>query len=184
MPNRQQAAPVPNRARSGDGNTARVVVGHKSTLPGWFWGMLGCLSVLGIGFAALLLVANNGLLAGRAAAPSAPATAVAEPSAAPAGAGGPQIEQLAPPNVPPPAAGEVKPRPPAHPIKLARSSAPSHAAAAPAAKPEASAKPEAPAADDAPAAKKAPDQAAPVDDGRVHIHHATASDDDDDDDDN
>ncbi|HLK91892.1 MAG TPA: hypothetical protein VKZ18_18515 [Polyangia bacterium] len=181
MANRQQAAPIPTRTRSGDGNTARVVV-HKSSLPGWFWGVVGCLSVLGIGFAALLLVAKNGLLEGRPAGPSAPATAAAEPSA-PAVAGGPQIEPLAPPNVAPPPAAEAKTRLPAHPIRLARTSSPGHAVAAPAAKADAPAKPEAPAAaDDAPAAKKTPDQAAPVDDGRVHIHHTTASDDDDDDD--
>ena len=73
MANRQSA---PGSRADGRGNTARVVL-HKSALPGWFWGMLGCLSVLGVGFAVLILVARNGLLDGGAVGP-----APVEPSAA------------------------------------------------------------------------------------------------------
>jgi hypothetical protein len=144
--------------------------------------MLGFLSVLAIGFAGLLLVAKNGVLDARAAAPSA-ATAAVVPSAAAPGPGGPQIEQLVPPAVTPPALGE-KPRAPGHPIKLARSPSPSHVAATTTAKADvpAKAEPAAPVDDSAPAKKPADKPAAGDDDQVVHIHHTTASDDDDDDD--
>ena len=56
------------------------MVMRKSALPGWFWGVLGCLSVLGIGFGALIVVARNGLLDGGAVGP---ATAAAAPVVAP-----------------------------------------------------------------------------------------------------
>src|SRR4051812_838254 len=134
MANRQSApAGIPADAPE---DTARVVM-HKSALPGWFWGMLGCLTVLGVGFGALIVVARNGLLAGGPVGPaSAAAPTVAAPTApAPAtGSAGsrpqPQIEQL----VPPPAAplvptAEPKARTQLHAIKLARSPSGGHSAA-------------------------------------------------------
>src|SRR5450631_308667 len=67
MANRQ-SPPAAVRADARE-NTARVVM-HKSALPGWFWGMLGCLTVLGVGFGVLIVVARNGLLDGSAVRPS------------------------------------------------------------------------------------------------------------------
>ena len=94
----------PAFGRDAPENTARVVM-HKSALPGWFWGMLGCLSVLGVGFGVLIVVARNGLLDGGAVGPAAAAAAAAAPARPrrrrPAGSRPrPQIEQLVPP--PPP----------------------------------------------------------------------------------
>ena len=197
MANRQ-SAPAGIRANDGE-NTARVVM-HKSALPGWFWGMLGCLSVLGVGFGVLIFVARSGLLAGGAVAPApaaAAATTVAAPTApvpATASAGSPprpQIEQL----VPPPAApliptGEPKPHAQPHAIKLARSPSGGHPAAGdksaddksgadkPASDDKATATP-----DEAAPAKKPVDKAAGDDDQVVRHHKTAASDDDDDDDD-
>jgi hypothetical protein len=190
--------PAPAGIRANDGeNTARVVM-HKSALPGWFWGMLGCLSVLGVGFAVLIVVARSGLLDGGAVAPAAAAAAaVAAPTApvpATATAGSrprPQIEQL----VPPPAApllpaGEPKPHAQPHAIKLARSPSGGHPAAGdksaddksgadkPASDDKAAATP-----DEAASAKKPTDKAA-GDDDQVVRHHKTAASDEDDDEDN
>ena len=81
MANRQ-SAPTGARADARE-DTARVVM-HKSTLPGWFWGALGFLSVLAVGFGALLFVAKNGVLGGVAPAPAATATAAAPTAAGPA----------------------------------------------------------------------------------------------------
>jgi hypothetical protein len=196
MANRQSAPAAPRASAPED--TARVVM-HKSALPGWFWGMLGCLSVLGVGFAVLILVARNGLLDGGAVGPAPVAAAAAAPVApAPsvvAPAGGrprPQIEQLAPPAALPliPVA-EPKPRTQPHAIKLARSPSGGHATAAdkpaaadtPAAdKPATDDKPAA-ASDEAASAKKPTDKAA-GDDDQVVRHHKPAAADDDDDDDN
>jgi hypothetical protein len=194
MANRQ-SAPAAIRANAGE-NTARVVM-HKSALPGWFWGMLGCLSVLGVGFGVLIVVARNGLLNGgavgpataAAAAPTAPA-----PATGPAGSGPrPQIEQL----LPPPAAplvptAEPKPRAQPHAIKLARSPSGGHPVAAdkPAdeksgADKSADDKPgekSAAASDEAASAKKPADKAAGDDDQVVRHHKPAASDEDDDED--
>jgi hypothetical protein len=184
MANRQSGSAGSRRAV----HTARVVV-HRSALPGWFWGFIGFLSVLAVGFGVLIFAAKGGYVSGGAmgfgtASATPPPVAVptaALPPAPSAPSGGPQIEQLA---VPAPAPLPVVPEPKvkapaAHPIKLARSPSPSGpkaaapaVAAAPAEKPAAAA--------DEPAKK--PAEAAPPDDGRVHIHHAGASDSDDDDD--
>jgi len=55
-------------------------------LPNWFWGVLGCLSVLLLGFAGLFVLGRSGRLApllGQAAALVAPASGSAAPAAAP-----------------------------------------------------------------------------------------------------
>ena len=183
MANRQHA--VPARVREGAGeNTARVVM-HKSAVPGWFWGLLGFLSVLAVGFGALLFAAKNGLFAAVApAAATAPAAAVLP---VPAPQGGPQIEPFAPAAAPALPPAEPRPRPASHPIKLARSPAPSaHAGVIAEAKPAASVAKVDPPVADATAAKKPEAKPAPAadDDQVVHVHHTTASDTDDDDDDN
>ena len=192
MANRQSAPAAPRASAPED--TARVVM-HKSALPGWFWGMLGCLSVLGVGFGVLILVARNGLLNGGAVGPApvaatAAAPAASAPTAVSAGSRPrPQIEQLAPPVAPPLIrVVEPKPKPQPHAIKLARSPSAGHPTAA-ADKPAAA---EMPAADDKPAAasgegaaaKNPTDKAAGDDDQVVRHHKPAASDDDDDDDDN
>jgi hypothetical protein len=195
MANRQSAPAAPRASAPED--TARVVM-HKSALPGWFWGMLGCLSVLGVGFGVLILVARNGLLDGGAVGPAPAGAAVPAAPAPPAVSTGsrprPQIEQLAPPAAPPLIrVVEPKPKPQPHAIKLARSPSAGHPTAAadkPAADKPAAA--EIPAADDKPAAasgeaasaKKPADKAAGDDDQVVRHRKPAASDDDDDDDDN
>jgi hypothetical protein len=89
-------------------------------VPNWFWGALGCLAVLGIGFSVLfVLVRPSGAAAARPAmaAPAATGTSVS----APARSAGIEVEQLAPPAQPrplPPAAHKARP------IKVARSPAP------------------------------------------------------------
>src|SRR3954465_4237664 len=129
MANRQSApAGIPADAPE---DTARVVM-HKSALPGWFWGMLGCLTVLGVGFGVLIVVARSGLLNGGAVGPSSAAAAPAPtPPAPPTGPTGappqPQSEQLVTaPAAPPTPAGEQKPRTQPHAIKLARSPSGGH----------------------------------------------------------
>jgi hypothetical protein len=188
----RQSAPAGSQSGARH-ETARVVL-HKSTAPGWFWGLLGFLSVLAVGSAGLLFAAKTGLLGDRRAA-SAPGVAAASVIAAPAPApapapaaegSGPQIEPLAAPapqpTVPVPGA-EPKAKVPARPIKLARSpSGHLTAAAAPAVAPAAAASDKPAAPEEAPAAKKPAAEAVPADDGRVHVHHAGASDEDDDDD--
>jgi hypothetical protein len=191
MANRQ-SAPAGIRANDGE-NTARVVM-HKSALPGWFWGVLGCLSVLGVGFGVLIVVARSGLLDGGAVAPAATAASPTAPAPATEPAGSrprPQIEQL----VPPPAApliptGEPKAHAQPHAIKLARSPSGGHPAAGdksaddksgadkPASDDKAAATPE-----EAASAKKPTDKAA-GDDDQVVRHHKTAASDEDDDEDN
>src|SRR6185369_4940051 len=113
-------------------DTARVVM-QKSALPGWFWGMLGCLTVLGVGFGVLIVVARNGLLNGGAAGPPNPTVAaptLAAPATAPARSRPqPQIEPLVTtPAASPVPAAEPKPRTQPHAIKLARSPSGGHSA--------------------------------------------------------
>ena len=200
MANRQ-SAPAAIRANAGE-NTARVVM-HKSALPGWFWGMLGCLSVLGVGFGVLIVVARNGLLDGGAVAPVPAAGATVAAPTAPAPVTGPagsrprpQIEQLVPPPAAPLIPGaEPKPRTQPHAIKLARSPSGGHGAAgdkpaddkAGADKPgddKSGADKSAAGSDEAAPAKKPADKTAGDDDQVVRHHKPAASDEDDDDDDN
>jgi hypothetical protein len=206
MANRQFA---PADARTdGRENTARVVM-HKSTLPGWFWGMLGCFSVLGVGFVVLIFVAKNGFLDGGAVAPGTASAAAALAPVAPAATphAGPQIEQMdrsaapavvpsvAPARVPAtaPAALDSRPKVPPHPIKLARSPSGGHSttkasAAGDKAAGDKASSDDAPSdkaaasdkGDDSAAAKKPADKAA-SDDDQVVRHHKTAASDDDDD---
>src|ERR1700689_5292307 len=99
------AGPMESRANPRE-NTARVAM-RGSELPGWFWGLLGCLSVLGVGSAVLFFVFKPaGGLAGPAnlAAPAAPAdrsTSSAqidiEPMAPPPAPGGPAPKPTPPP---------------------------------------------------------------------------------------
>src|SRR6188472_3133149 len=130
-------------------STARVAIHEppRSPLPAWFWGALGCLSVLIIGFAVLFVVTKPGAEEAAPIAASAPAPAPAPPQttvAAPAPArpapgahargGGIHVEQIAAP--PPPALAEM-PRPrakPARALKVAKTpAAAAKTAAAPAA---------------------------------------------------
>jgi pyruvate/2-oxoglutarate dehydrogenase complex dihydrolipoamide acyltransferase (E2) component len=193
MANRQSApAGIHADARE---NTARVVM-QRSALPGWFWGVLGCLSVLGVGFGILIVVARNGLLGGgavgpapaAAAAPTAPTHAATAPAGSPPR---PQIEQLVRPSAPrltPVAA--PKPKPQAHAIKLARSPSGGHPITAdrpaddtpgadkPSVDEPGAAKPAAN-SDEAAAAKKPTDKASGDDDQVVRQRKTGASDDDD-----
>jgi len=115
---------------------------RRSELPGWFWGALGCLTVLVVGLSIVFLMGQAGP------APTPPAAAVKTVEtvvAPPVGRPGPgaaadpvahapsiKIEPMvAPAPAPPPAAGETaaphpaaaKPRPATRPIKVARSPA-------------------------------------------------------------
>jgi len=192
----RQSAPAGAPADAHD-NTARGVI-HKGALPAWFWGMIGCLSVLGVGFGILIVVARNGLLDGGAVGPAAAAAAAPSPVGPPPG---PQIEQL----VPPPSARPMptsapKPRAQLHVIKLARSASGGHPGAAdkpsddkpgadkPAADKPAADKPgtdkdkPAAASGEAATAKKPTDKAGGDDDQVVRHHKPAASDEDDDED--
>jgi len=130
-------------------STARVAVHEppRSPLPAWFWGALGCLSVLIIGFAVLFAVTKPGAEEAAPVAASAPTIAPAPTQAtvaAPAPArpapgahargGGIHVEQIAAP--PPPALAEM-PRQkakPARAVKVAKTpTAAAKTAAAPAA---------------------------------------------------
>jgi len=107
-------------------NTARVAM-RGSELPGWFWGLLGCLSVLGLGSAVLFFVFKPaGGLAGPAnvAAPAAPADRSTSSAKI-------DIEPMAPP--PAEAVPAPKPRPAPHAVKIAHAPAVAHSAASPAA---------------------------------------------------
>ena len=121
-------------------STARVSTTQgvrRSELPGWFWGALGCLTVLVVGLSIVFLMGQAGP------APTPPAAAVKTVEtvvAPPVGRPGPgaaadpvahapsiKIEPMAAP-APPPAAGETaahpaaaKTRPATRPIKVARS---------------------------------------------------------------
>src|SRR5436305_285959 len=78
--------------------TARVVL-HKNTVPGWFWGLLGFLSVVAIGSTGLLLAAKAGVLGLQVPPPAstvAVAPAVATPPTAPAAATPPAVPAAAP----------------------------------------------------------------------------------------
>jgi hypothetical protein len=163
-------------------NTARVVM-RGSELPGWFWGLLGCLTVLGLGSAVLFLIFKppGGL------APPAPSVVT---TAAPADRApvprGPQIDIE--PMAPPPSSATVgapKPRAASHPLKVARSPSAPHPAAAPVGEADKgddqTTEAETTDSDDAPKAKtkakpKAP--AADSDDDQPAAAHKTPSSDD------
>jgi hypothetical protein len=110
-------------------NTARVVM-RGNELPGWFWGLLGCLSVLGVGSAVLFLIFKppGGLTAP---APSLAVTAAPADRAPVPGARQIDIEPMAPPPPSPAVAGVPKPKAVSHPLKIARSPSAPHPAAAP-----------------------------------------------------
>src|SRR5687768_6949843 len=97
-PARQGALP----ASESHQHTARIALHGRSQLPGWLWGLMGCLTVLGIGFAALFVFMKP------IAAPVTPAAAIivtppVEPAAPPAPlappAPGIQVEPMAAPAV-------------------------------------------------------------------------------------
>jgi hypothetical protein len=106
----------PPGAPQGHHQTASVrALAAGAQVPNWFWVVLGCLSVLGVGFTVLFVVVRT------------PATAVVRPATAPAAAPtaaapGIQVEQLAPPSPPRPAAPARKPAPRV--VKVARTSSP------------------------------------------------------------
>lgn len=110
-------------------NTARVVM-RGNELPGWFWGLLGCLSVLGVGSAVLFLIFKppGGL---SAPAPSLAATAAPADRAPVPGGRQIDIEPMAPPPPSPAVAGAPKPKAVSHPLKIAHSPSAPHPAAAP-----------------------------------------------------
>ena len=102
-------------------DTARINLhGGRGAVPGWFWALLGCLSVLGVGLAGLFVVVK--LLPAHGAGIAAEASAGGPGGAMPGKGGGIQVEQLASPPSPalaplPPA----RPRLPPHALKVARS---------------------------------------------------------------
>ncbi len=100
----------------------------QAELPSWFWGVLGCLTILGVGFTVMFFAIKSP--AGTTAAIPPAVVAPPAPSApAPASAPRPsgiQVEQLAPP----PAALLPTPvRKAPRPVKVARSPAPAPRAA-------------------------------------------------------
>ena len=159
---------------------------RSNELPGWFWGLLGCLSVLGVGSAVLFFIFKP---TGGAVAPPPSLATTAVPTEGAPSRRGPQIDiepMASPPVSPPEALGTPKPKPAPHPIKIARSPSAPHPAAAPAADADKStdkaAEAETGDSDDAPKAKpKAKAKAAATDsddDQAAGTHKAPASSDD------
>jgi hypothetical protein len=102
-------------------DTARINIHGHGVVPGWFWGLLGCLSVLGVGLGGLFAVVKFLPAHGTG---TAAAASVGGPGASAVGAkaGGIQVEQLASP--PSPALAPLPaahPRLPPHAVKVARS---------------------------------------------------------------
>jgi hypothetical protein len=115
---KRQHPPAAQPSREVSSDTARITLhGGRGAVPGWFWGLLGCLTVLGVGLAGLFLVVRFLPASGGAAAGNGGVTAAAGTHA-----GGIQVEQLkSPPSpalAPMPAA---RPRLPPHALKVARS---------------------------------------------------------------
>lgn len=130
------------RVSTTQGAHAAAAGARRSELPGWFWGALGCLTVLVVGLSVVFFIgqtspapspapasASPAASAPAAAAAVAPAAAPSAPAAARAGTPGMHIEQMAPPppaidQVPDvPAAPVAKQKAAAHPMKIARSPA-------------------------------------------------------------
>jgi hypothetical protein len=108
-------------------DTARISLhGGRGELPGWFWGVLGCLSVLAVGLSVLfLLVRSNPGLSPLGAGPALAPAGSAAPAPASGGLGRGsriQVEQLASP--PSPALAPLpapKPKAPPKGVKVAHS---------------------------------------------------------------
>ena len=154
---RSRPAPAA-QAPAGRHSTARVATTQgvrRSELPGWFWGALGCLTVLVVGLTIVFVMGQPGVASAPtsdmvpAVIPTPPAQAAAAPGAASrapeaqrARAAGIQVEPMA---APPPAIEQaapapvvvVKPKVPARPLKVARSPAAAKAKPAGASKPAA-----------------------------------------------
>ena len=112
----------------------RPIAPKATELPSIFWGALGCVSVLGVGFTVLFLVARPGSGASPAVVPStaAPQPALVVPAPPVAARPSPDIQPLAPPPVAPveaaPTPPAVHPKPVTHLIKVARGPAGASAA--------------------------------------------------------
>ena len=137
---RSRPAPAA-QAPAGRHSTARVATTQgvrRSELPGWFWGALGCLTVLVVGLTIVFVMGQPGAASAPtgdivpAIIPTRPAQAVAAPGAAarapeaqPARAAGIRVEPMAPPASEQGAAASVvaKPKAPTRPLKVARSPA-------------------------------------------------------------
>src|SRR6516164_1097749 len=91
--------PVRPSTRRTSHETARIALHSGPHLPGWFWGTLGCFSVLAVGFTVLFFVAKPGAAPTTAAPSGGDVAAAAGSGVAPSGATAPgiQVEQLAPP---------------------------------------------------------------------------------------
>ena len=138
------------QARAARQSTARVATTQgvrRSELPGWFWGALGCLTVLVVGLTVVFVLGQPGAASAPAGdmlpaviptSPTAPAQAPAQAAAAPgaatrapdpqrARAAGIHVEPMAAPPaaVDPvaPAPVVAKPKVPSRPLKVARSPA-------------------------------------------------------------
>ena len=131
-------APAPEPAAAARHSTARVATTagvRKSELPGWFWGALGCMTVLVVGLAIVFILGQSSGPAPGSSAPgalTAPATAAAAAPAAADGlrAPGMKIEPMAAPAAPAAvrapaaaAAPAAHPKTSGRPIKVARSPA-------------------------------------------------------------
>jgi hypothetical protein len=155
-PGRSRPAPAA-QAPAARHSTARVATtqgARRSELPGWFWGALGCLTVLVVGLTVVFVMGQQGV----ASAPTVdavpavistpPAQAAAAPGAAPRGpeaqlarGAGIRVEPMA---APPGAIEQVvpapvvaKPKAPVRPLKVARSPAAAKTKPAGASKPAA-----------------------------------------------
>jgi hypothetical protein len=143
---------------------------RKSELPGWFWGALGCMTVLVVGLAIVFFMNQN--RAGSMAGPATPPAVVAAPAAATSRTpdvqrtGGPGIK-IEPMAAPPSAIDSTMARPvthakaPARPLKIAHSPAATSRSAVVAKAPAVTAAADDDRSDDEPKAKPAP-RAAPA----------------------